>query len=138
MRFLTHILVIAVLFTIEIVSAQNQKITATVVNATSDKGTVKYALYTKENFRKMPLQAQKSIIKEGNSTVIFENVPAGEYAIICFHDANNNDKMDFQPNGMPIEDYGATNNRLSRFGPPQYEEAKFLVEDKDVSFEIKF
>ncbi|WP_428742476.1 DUF2141 domain-containing protein [Tenacibaculum sp.] len=138
MRFLIHILVIAALFTIEKVSAQNQKITATVVNATSDKGTVKYALYTKDNFRKKPLQAQKSIIKEGKSTVVFENVPSGEYAIICFHDANANDKMDFQPNGMPLEDYGATNNRLSRFGPPQYEEAKFLVEDKDVSFEIRF
>ena len=138
MRFLIHTLVIVVLFTIKTVSAQNQKITATVVNATSDKGSVKYALYTKEDFRKKPLQTQKSIIKEGKSTVVFENVPAGEYAIICYHDANNNDKMDFQPNGMPLEDYGATNNKLSRFGPPQYDEAKFLVEDKDVSFEIKF
>ncbi len=138
MKILIHIFVIAVLFTVKTVSAQNKTVTATVVNVTSDKGKVKFALYIKENFRKEPLQAKESVIKQGKSTVIFENIPTGEYAIICFHDANNNSKMDFEPNGMPLEDYGASNNKLSRFGPPQFEEAKFLVEDKNVSFDIKF
>ncbi|MGG6230547.1 DUF2141 domain-containing protein [Tenacibaculum sp. SDUM215027] len=138
MKFLIHIFVIAVLFTVEMVSAQSKTITATVVNVTSDKGKIKFALYTKENFRKEPLQAKESIIKKGKSTVIFEKVPDGEYAIICFHDVNDNNRMDFEPNGMPLEDYGASNNNLSRFGPPQYEAAKFLVKDKNVSFDIKF
>ncbi len=92
----------------------------------------------KENFRKEPVQAKEAKIKEGKSTVVFENIPAGEYAIICFHDANNNNKMDFEPNGMLLEDYGASNNNLSRFGPPVFDEAKFLVKDKNVSFDIKF
>ncbi|WP_425658076.1 DUF2141 domain-containing protein [Tenacibaculum ascidiaceicola] len=138
MKILIHIFVIAILFTIETVSAQNKTITATVVNVTSDKGKVKFALYTKENFRKEPLEAKESLVKEGKSTVVFEKVPVGEYAIICFHDANNNNRMDFEPNGMPLEDYGTSNNNLSRFGPPQYDAAKFLVKDKDVSFDIKF
>ncbi|MEE3999383.1 DUF2141 domain-containing protein [Tenacibaculum sp. FZY0031] len=138
MKFLTHILVIVVLFTIETVSAQGKTITVTVVNVTSNKGKVKFALYTKDNFRKEPLQAKESVINEGISTVVFKEIPVGEYAIICFHDANNNNRMDFEPNGMPLEDYGASNNKLSRFGPPQYEAAKFLVKEKDVSFDIKF
>lgn len=138
MKFFTHILIVIVVFTVETISAQKQNITATVVNATSDVGNIKYALYTKENFRKEPVQAKEAKIKEGKSTVVFENIPTGEYAIICFHDVNNNNKMDFEPSGMPLEDYGASNNNLSRFGPPRYEEAKFLVKDKDVSFEIKF
>lgn len=115
MKFFTHILIVIVVFTVETISAQKQNITATVVNATSDVGNIKYALYTKENFRKEPVQAKEAKIKEGKSTVVFENVPAGEYAIICFHDVNNNNKMDFEPSGMPLEDYGASNNNLSRF-----------------------
>lgn len=138
MKFLTHILIAIILFTVETISAQKHNVTATVINATSDAGSIKYALYTKENFRKEPVQAKEAKIKEGKSTVVFENIPAGEYAIICFHDANNNNRLDFEPSGMPLEDYGASNNSLSRFGPPRYEEARFLVTDKDVSFEIKF
>lgn len=138
MKFLIHIFVIAALFIVETVSAQNKTITATVVNATSDKGKIKFALYTKENFRRKPLQAKESVIIKGKSTVVFEKVPDGEYAVICFHDANSNNKMDFELNGMPLEDYGASNNNLSRFGPPVFDEAKFLVKDKNVSFDIKF
>ncbi|WGH75817.1 DUF2141 domain-containing protein [Tenacibaculum tangerinum] len=138
MKFLMHIFVLAILFAVKTVSAQNRTITVTVVNVTSDQGKVMYALYSKENFRKEPLQAKQATIEKGRSTVAFENVAEGEYAIICFHDANNNNKMDFEPNGIPLEDYGASNNQLSPFGPPQYEDAKFVVGDKDVSFDIKF
>ena len=45
--------------------------------------------------------------------------------------------MDFAANGMPLEDYGASNNNMS-FGPPNFDLAKFTVSDKDVSLEIKF
>ncbi|MGB1284878.1 MAG: DUF2141 domain-containing protein [Polaribacter sp.] len=45
--------------------------------------------------------------------------------------------MDFQPNGMPMEDFGSSNNVMV-MGPPQYESSKFAVTDKDVSLEIKF
>ena len=41
--------------------------------------------------------------------------------------------MDFEPNGMPLENYGASNNVMN-FGPPQYRDAKFVVSDKNVSF----
>ncbi|REH50543.1 uncharacterized protein DUF2141 [Tenacibaculum gallaicum] len=80
---------------------------------------------------------KESVIIKGKSTVVFEKIPDGEYAIICFHNKNSNNRMDFEPNGMPLEDYGASNNNLLRFDPPQYKAAKFLVKDKNVSFDIK-
>jgi uncharacterized protein (DUF2141 family) len=119
------------------ITAQNKTITATVVNATSDAGKIGFALYDKTNFRMTPIQGKESKIVEGKSIVIFKNVAPGEYAVICYHDKNNNDKMDFQANGMPLEDYGASNNNMS-FGPPQFEDAKFVVADKDVTLEIRF
>jgi uncharacterized protein (DUF2141 family) len=138
MRFLVSILIGTMLFISNSIIAQNTTtITATVVNVTSDSGKVGFALYDKTNFRMKPIQGKKSEIVAGKSVVIFENVEAGEYAIICYHDKNENDKMDFQSNGMPLEDYGASNNNIS-FGPPEYDAAKFTVADKKVSLEIKF
>ncbi len=137
MKIITHILIVTLFFVAKVVSAQEYNITATVVNVTSDQGKVSYALYDKENYMKQPIQAKKATIENGKSTVVFENVPLGEYAVICFHDKNENNKMDFEPSGMPMEDYGASNN-VMRMGPPMYHDSKFLLTDKDVSLEIKF
>ena len=106
MKFIIAILTIIILFITNKITGQNNTITAKVINATSDGGTVEFALYNKTNFRMKPLQGAKSKIVNGKSVVVFENIEAGEYAIICYHDKNNNDKMDFEANGMPLEDYG--------------------------------
>lgn len=116
---------------------EGRSIKVTVPNALSNKGKISYALFIKENFRKQPLFAKTAIIENGKSTVIFEKVPTGEYAIICFHDENNNNRMDFQENGMPKESYGTSNNPMN-FGPPQFDSSKFEVAENDLSLEIKF
>jgi len=118
-------------------SKKENNITVTVINASSNEGKVVFALFDKENFLRIPLQGKSSKIINGKSTIVFDNVSAGEYAITCYHDKNNNDKMDFSPQGMPIEDYGASNNVMT-LGPPQYYNAKFMINDKNVSLEIKF
>ena len=137
MKLIVGLIAATMLFISNSITAQNQTITATVVNVSSDSGKVGFALYNKENFRLKPIQSSASKIIEGKSVFVFENVEAGEYAIICYHDKNDNNKMDFQSNGMPLEDYGASNNNMS-YGPPQYEDAKFTVTDKNVSLELKF
>jgi uncharacterized protein (DUF2141 family) len=137
MKILATVLTAAMILTAGLVSTNKKTITATVVNVTSDSGKVSFALYNKDTFMKVPLQAKNAKIEDGKSTVVFEDVEAGDYAVICFHDKNDNDKMDFQENGMPMEDYGASNNVMS-FGPPTYSNAKFTVSDNDVTLEIKF
>ncbi|QTE23517.1 DUF2141 domain-containing protein [Polaribacter cellanae] len=137
MKFLLSILVVAMLSITNSITAQNKKITVTINNITSDKGKVGFALFNKDNFMKTPIQGKESKIKDGKTTVVFENVPSGEYAITCYHDKNNNGKMDFKSNGMPLEDYGASNNVMA-FAPPTFEGAKFMLKDKDLKLEIKF
>ena len=141
-----HVLIVIALFFTSVLMAQisNESnknelkgITATVVNVLNDNGKVGFALFTKENFRKKPVMAVSAKIIDGISSVEFKNVEVGEYAIICYHDANENGVMDFNENGMPIENYGASNNPLN-FGPPQFESSKFEVTDKDFNLEIKF
>ncbi|MGK0414082.1 MAG: hypothetical protein ACJA1B_002302 [Polaribacter sp.] len=138
MKIITTLLVTTTLFISNIITAQeNVTITATVVNVTSNEGKIGFALYNKENFMGTPVLGDKVEVVDGKSIVIFKNVKSGVYAIICYHDKNSNDKMDFAANGMPLEDYGASNNIMS-FGPPNFQDAKFSVTNKDVSLEIKF
>jgi len=137
MKFIFALLITIMLFVTNTITAQKKMITATVSNVTSNIGLVNFALFDKTNFKVKALQTKRSKIIEGKSRVVFNNVTAGEYAIICYHDKNENNQLDFQNNGMPSEDYGISNN-IMNFGPPKYEDAKFSVTDKNVSLEIRF
>lgn len=116
----------------------NYQINVVINNVTSDKGKVYFALYDSENNfnNKNFLKDAVAEIENGTVSVTFNGLDSGTYAVTCFHDSNNNGKMDFQANGMPLEDYGVSNNVMS-FGPPQFDDAKFELTNKDLTFEIK-
>lgn len=136
-KILATILTTAVVFVVSLLTSGNQEITVTVVNATTDNGKVSFALYDQVTFMKTPLKGASAKIIKGKSTVTFKNIAQGEYSVICFHDKNNNGKIDFNENGMPLEDYGASNNNMD-FGPPSFLDSKFTVIEEDVCLEIKF
>lgn len=97
-----------------------------------------YLFDSKNNFNsRKPLAIEKATPKDSKAVASFKNIKAGMYAIIAVHDLNGNNKMDFEPNGMPKEDYGVSNNVMA-MGPPTYEDAKFTVENKSLDLEIKF
>lgn len=112
-------------------------ITVHISNISSDEGNIRIGLYTEDTFMKAaPVQKQTGEIEDGECTVVFENVSPGNYAVLSFHDENENDTMDFDPSGMPTEAYGVSNNPAI-FGPPQWEEAHFELQDKPMELEIK-
>ena len=105
----------------------------------NDTGTVYFALFrSEEDFNNRKHLEVKTVKADKNGVaVIFEHVTEGVYAITCFYDENDNGKMDFNGNGMPLEYYGASNNVMN-LGPPRFSDAKFEVSDKDLTFEIRF
>lgn len=117
---------------------QGVNITVKVTNIRDDKGKVLFGLYdSQENFdQRIAFSGAIGKISDFKTEVVFENVPPGTYAIICFHDQNDNNQLDFD-NLMPTEDYGATNNSKI-FGPPQFNASKFEVTDANLTFEIFF
>ena len=137
MKILATILITTMIFAGSLLTSGSQEIIVTVVNATTDNGKVSFALYDQVTFMKTPLKGASAKIIKGKSTVIFKNIAQGEYSVICFHDKNNNDKMDFNEQGIPLEDYGASNNNMD-FGPPSFLDSKFTVIEQDISLEIKF
>jgi uncharacterized protein (DUF2141 family) len=54
-------------------------------------------------------------------------LPEGEYAVSLFVDENSNGKMDKNAIGIPTEAYGFSNDASGNFGPPSFEQAKFVV-----------
>jgi uncharacterized protein (DUF2141 family) len=48
--------------------------------------------------------------------------------VSAFHDRNNNGELDKDWLGVPVEDYGASNDARGTFGPPSFEDAKFRFE----------
>jgi len=73
----------------------------------------------------------------GEVTITFENVTPGTFAIMVMHDANDNQRMDMEANGMPKESYG-TSGEMNLFGPPNFDSAKFEVTDEDQEIRIRF
>ncbi len=117
--------------------AKTVTITVTVPNIKSKDGVVQFALYNKETFLKKPINSKKVKITNNAATVTFSGVKSGVYAITCYHDSNENGKMDFNEHRMPIEDFGASNNK-KLMGPPTFETAKFTVKNKSVDLTIRF
>lgn len=117
--------------------AEKTNITVTVKNLENKTGSVEMALFTEDGFMKEPIAAKSSEIKDGEAIITFQDVVAGKYAIIGFHDENDNNKMDFTSVGMPKESYGVSNNQMS-FGPPQWNDAQFEVGNEPIQMEIKF
>jgi uncharacterized protein (DUF2141 family) len=94
----------------------------------SDTGNLYVALYNKKaDFLKNAIKGDIVKVTNKKATVIFEGIPAGEYAISAFHDENENKKMDTRIFGIPKEPVGISNNAKGFMGPPKYKDAKFTV-----------
>lgn len=114
------------------------QVNVSIANALSDNGQILLALYTKEGFNeKKPFQTLALEIKDKKSAGTFKNIPPGTYAIIALHDENLNQRMDFQPNGIPKEAWATTGNDFS-MGPPDFETSKFKVAGKNLDLHLRF
>jgi uncharacterized protein (DUF2141 family) len=59
------------------------------------------------------------------STCALDPIPAGTYAVACFHDENKNGKLDTGLFGIPTEGTVVSNHAKGFMGPPSFDKAKF-------------
>lgn len=135
------LVLIAILFaTLESLAQENEgaTVTVTIENVLSDEGKVIASIHTEATFMKGPgIINLESEIEDGKVTLVFEDLPKGTYAVMAMHDANDNNRMDYEANGMPKESYGMSGNDMT-MGPPIFEAAKFEVNGEDLNFNIRF
>lgn len=99
-------------------------------NFKNDNGKVRVSLFQSkegfpEDFKKAYTFVTQSI-ENNKAEVIFEDIPYGEYAIGFLHDENLDGELNTNWLGMPKEGIAASNNAKGRFGPPSFNDSKFL------------
>ena len=71
------------------------------------------------------LKDTEAPIKDGSAWCNFQAIPAGKYAIVSYHDENDNGKFDENVIGMPEEGYAFSNNVKPTFSAPSFDECAF-------------
>jgi uncharacterized protein (DUF2141 family) len=64
-------------------------------------------------------------IAGSQATCAFDPIPAGTYAVSCFHDENGDGNMDRGLFGIPTEGWVVSNHARGFMGPPSFSAAKF-------------
>ena len=78
------------------------------------------------------MQCVTAGIQNKKASLVFKNLPPGNYAVFLFHDANNNNKMDKNFLGIPKEGYGASKNSLPFAAAPGFKENRFTVPQNSI------
>ncbi|HPO64184.1 MAG TPA: DUF2141 domain-containing protein [Candidatus Kapabacteria bacterium] len=108
----------------------------------NNKGKARISVFSKENKKAFPDKYNKASykfivpIKDKKVTQFIENIPYGEYAVIVHHDENDDDELNTNWLGMPKESFGASNDAKGSFGPPDFEDAKFLINKSQLLIKI--
>ena len=95
------------------------------------QGTVKASLYgpDPDTFLVKGKKADKERepAQEGSMVLCVAAREKGPYAVVVYHDENDNHKFDRNWVGFPVEGYGVSNDPETFLAPPSFEEAAFDV-----------
>lgn len=94
-------------------------------------GEIRIAIFDSEN-RYLENPSLADVVPASQTKIEWqiENLAYGQYAIAVYHDKNKNGKLDINMLGIPLEDYGFSNNARGRFGPASWSQAKFTVNER--------
>ncbi len=116
--------------------SQNVSVTVVIEDLRTDEGTLLIQIL---NEKEEPVQKKSVEIKEGRILVIFDEVPAGKYAVSYIHDENSNDELDAGMMGIPKEGYGFSNDARGFMGPPSFKDQIFeLATDTSMTLKTKY
>jgi uncharacterized protein (DUF2141 family) len=106
------------------------KLTIRISGMKNQNGKMNIAIYNKSEGFNDPSKVFKEFflaVNEDPMLVNIDSLPAGEYAFGIFHDENDNQVLDQNFLGIPKEGFAFSNNAMGNFGPPSYNQAKFII-----------
>jgi uncharacterized protein (DUF2141 family) len=114
-------------------------LTITIEGVHSNAGEILIGLYDRADAFKLAIDssATKSALlpqtwriagaslraKTGSQSIIFTQLPPGRYAVIAFHDENDNGLLDANALGVPTEGYGFSNDAHGFLSAPSFDAA---------------
>jgi uncharacterized protein (DUF2141 family) len=136
-----NLFVLVTIFSCQLFAVDFAKLKVVFKDTRNNDGNIYVSVHN--NSTTFPMQAEKFVTKNMVSgkekTVVFNNMPYGEYAVAVFHDENGNGKMDTHIFGIPKEGVGASNNKMG-FGPPSFKDSAFMLNepDKTITVDVKY
>lgn len=115
------------------VFAQEVPFTLEVTNVRSDKGNIMVGICsTEDQFLEKDKCTYAFSMPAAKGTMVKNlNIVKGKYAIIIYHDENNNNILDRAMFGKPQEYYGFSNNTYGAFGSkPEFNKALIDINGK--------
>jgi uncharacterized protein (DUF2141 family) len=74
------------------------------------------------------LRAEATAAHTGVVEITIPDLPAGDYAVVALHDENANKQLDRNWLGVPVEQWGMSNNPPYWLAAPSFEAARFRLE----------
>ena len=113
--------------------AQATTLNVTIGDVKAGPGSVRVALYSdtasfrheERAFRVLSAPASMNPLK-----FAFVDIPAGRYAVLVYHDANDDKKLNLTLGMFPNEGWGLSNNPKI-IGPPSFSASAFSISDAD-------
>ena len=117
-------------------------ITVVITDLRNAEGEILISLYDKaEGFPKdrdaIIRSAAVAPDASGQVTIVFEDLPHGDYAIAVLHDEDTSQDMTFGAFHLPKEGYCFSNNVKVRFRPPKFKKTKFTLDGDDVTQKLQ-
>ena len=125
-------------------ASNSATITVNVGPLRNEKGSVACRLYASpDGFPRNVAGtiSQRVKIAGGSARCVFENVAPATYAVVVLHDENDNRQCDRNRLGIPIEGYGASNNRTHAMSAPSWKESKFELQggaDRTLAISLRY
>jgi len=131
-------LLLGCLFGAGAAQAEESNIVVTLKNVRDAAGNLRASLYRDpESFRKEDKAVQVISIPaiKGDAQLVFKGLTPGRYAIMAYHDADQDGKLNLRLGMFPTEGYGLSNNPKV-FGPPKFADSAFEVAGNETSVNI--
>lgn len=119
----------------------NTSLNVTVSGVRNSDGSVHVLLFNSATgYPSNPDRAYKHVkvnAVKGKVVLQLDNIPAGTYSVVSFHDKNNNGSFDKSWFGSPKEDYGFSNIPNEYCGTPSFQQTSFSVSGKNNTVTVK-
>ncbi|HKV55692.1 MAG TPA: DUF2141 domain-containing protein [Candidatus Binataceae bacterium] len=123
--------------TAKVSTPAHAKLSVRVIDLRNSKGVEVCTLFGSSAANVFPddvsaaLRTVTAPVQFGAATCEFADIPQGTYAVVTFHDENNNGQFDRDSLGLPKEEYGFSNSLRPRFERPKFKEAAFEYKGGD-------
>ena len=119
--------------------ADGGKLVVELQNVRDNAGNIRASLYREpDSFRKedKALKVISLPAKPGTLTLSFDGLAPGRYAVMVYHDANDDQKLNLRLGMFPTEGYGLSNNPKV-MGPPRFDESAVDVKAPESRIAIR-